>query len=86
MRSVGFRIESSQPLHNRLLPADLQQGLLYHDASLAVAMAVKSVRNPAAQEVRVIHVPSGEVVFRTTASAEAARRGAAAIPPRLEED
>lgn len=46
----------------------------------------KSVRNPAAQEVRVIHVPSGEVVFRTTASAEAARRGAASIPPRLDED
>ena len=39
---------------------------LYADCSLAVAVAVKSVADPTRQEVRVVHIPSGEIVFRTT--------------------
>ncbi|MCJ0762346.1 hypothetical protein [Variovorax terrae] len=67
MRSDGYRIESNQPLRNHLLPPPMLHGL-YKDPSLAVAVAVKSVLNPSTQEVRVIHVPSGEVVFRSTAA------------------
>jgi hypothetical protein len=33
-----------------------------------VAVAVKSVADPTRQEVRVVHIPSGEVVFRTSGS------------------
>lgn len=40
----------------------------YADCSLAVAVAVKSVSDPSCQEVRVVHVPSGEVVFQTSST------------------
>jgi hypothetical protein len=79
MRSAGYRIESNQPLRNHLLPSSpVLRDDLYQDPSLAVAVAVKSMTNPSAQEVRVIHVPSGEVVFRTTPGA--ARRASSALP------
>ncbi len=39
---------------------------VFADYSLAVAVAVKSVADPTRQEVRVVHIPSGEVVFRTS--------------------
>jgi hypothetical protein len=60
----GYRIESNKPVTtSRLLPDSGFQDL-YQDMSLAVALAAKSVSSPFGQEVRVIHVPSGEVVFR----------------------
>ena len=62
MPSTGYRIESNNPMTSRLLPDSGFQDL-YQDMSLAVALAAKSV-SPFGQEVRVIHVPSGEVVFR----------------------
>lgn len=65
MSPADFRIESSHPVVNRLLPSmSLQRS--YHDPSLAVAVAAKSVTVPLGQEIRVVHVPTGEVVFRTT--------------------
>ena len=61
-----FRIESSASTNDSLLPeSDIEH--LYADASLAVAVAVKMVADPSCEEVRVVHVPSGEVVFRTPA-------------------
>lgn len=60
-----YRIESMAPLGGRLLPAP-SGSRLYGDRSLAVAVAVKSVTDPSCQEVWVVHVPTGEVVFRTT--------------------
>jgi hypothetical protein len=59
-----YRIESSGPASDSLLPSP-NLDHLYADASLAVAVAVKSVIDPSVQEVRVVHVPSGEVVFKT---------------------
>ena len=47
-----------------LLPAT-SPSRLYKDLSLAVAVAAKSVVHASHQEVRVVHVPSGEIVFRT---------------------
>lgn len=68
MSPADYRIESSHPVVNRLLPAmNLQRS--YHDPSLAVAVAAKSVTVPMGQEIRVVHVPTGEVVFRTTSGA-----------------
>lgn len=68
MDSPQYRIERQQPLRGGLLPA---QSLpeLYSDRSLAVAVAIKSLKDPTRDQVRVIHVPTGEVVFQT-ASAE----------------
>lgn len=60
----GYRIESDLPLHGSLLPLATFE-LLYADCSLAVAIAVKSVGDPTRQQVRVVHVPSGEIVFDT---------------------
>lgn len=61
----NYRIESRDPLTGSLLPATTFSHL-FADPSLAVAVAVKSVSDPTRQEVRVVHVPSGEVVFRST--------------------
>lgn len=64
-----FRIESSASTDDSLLPeSDIKH--LYADASLAVAVAVKIVADPSCEEVRVVHVPTGEVVFRTPATGE----------------
>lgn len=65
MSSGGYRIESNVPLQGSLLPTATFE-LLYNDYSLAVAIAVKSVADPTRQQVRVVHVPSGEIVFDTS--------------------
>lgn len=62
-----YRIETRDSLLGSLLPSPNFQHL-YKDASLAVAVAVKSVADPTRQEVRVVHIPSGEIVFRTTST------------------
>ena len=59
-----YRIESRGHGDGALL-ADSDFGHLYADPSLAVAVAVKSVADPTIEEVRVVHIPSGEVVFTT---------------------
>lgn len=67
MASAQYRIESRDPLLGSLLPlASFQE--CYADRSLAVAVAVKSLADPTRQEIRVVHIPSGEVVFQTSAS------------------
>ena len=65
MRSAQYRIESVYPLMGSLIPATPFKQL-YSDPSLAVAVAVKSVADPTRQQVQVVHVPSGEIVFQTT--------------------
>ncbi len=72
MASAEYRIESNQPLLSRLLPLSKFPDA-YEDRALAVAIAAKSVARVAGQEVRVVHVPSGEIVFRAN-SAEAPAR------------
>ena len=60
-----YRIENVDPAEGSLLPSNSNH--LFADYSLAVAVAVKSVADPTRQEVRVVHIPSGEIVFRTSA-------------------
>ncbi|MBX3586191.1 MAG: hypothetical protein AB7I35_07345 [Ramlibacter sp.] len=64
MPSANYRIESNHAVFNRLLPAS-SLSRTFEDPSLAVAVAAKSVTQPLGQEIRVIHVPTGEVLFRT---------------------
>ena len=64
MSTPKYRIESSGTLKSGLLPF-VNFNLLYEDCSLAVAIAAKSVTEPVRTEVRVVQVPSGEVIFRT---------------------
>lgn len=62
MTSADYRIESSQPIAGRLWPAAGKQQLTVSDRALAISLAAKSFT--ADSEIRVVHVPSGEVVFR----------------------
>ncbi len=70
MASAHYRIESNRPLMSRLLPLSKLPDM-FEDRALAVAIAAKSVARAAGQEVRVVHVPSGEIVFRTSSDAPA---------------
>ncbi|MDW5443267.1 hypothetical protein [Polaromonas sp. SM01] len=66
MAFAQFRIESRDPLLGSLLPnATFKE--CYADRSLAVAVAVKSLADPTRQEIRVVHIPSGEIVFQISA-------------------
>ena len=71
MTSTDYRIESSHPLACRLFPVPPAQQYYVGDRALAVAMAAKSVTSPGGQEIRVVHVPSGEIVFRKAAAPRA---------------
>ena len=64
MKAADYRIESANPILCRLLPDPSSTAFLLADGALAVAMAAKSVTIPAGEEIRVVHIPTGEVVFR----------------------
>ena len=68
MTHADYRIESSHPIASRLLPMSGSQHYLVSDRALAVAVAAKSITSPKGEEIRVVHVPTGEVVFRKHAS------------------
>ena len=62
--SADYRIESSQPLKSRFQPASASEQYLVKDRALAVALAAKSFNRADGEEIRVVHVPTGEVVYR----------------------
>jgi hypothetical protein len=64
MSPADFRVESNHPIAGRLWPVSGSQQYFFTDRALAVAMAAKSFTKPSGQEIRVVHVPTGEVVFR----------------------
>lgn len=64
MNCANYRIESSHPIASRLLPHSGAQQYLVNDRALAVTVAAKSTTQPDGQEIRVVHVPTGEIVFR----------------------
>jgi hypothetical protein len=61
----GYRIESNRPLSSEWLPADAFSRT-YRDRAVAVATAIEGVDDPAEQEVRVVDVGTGAVVWRST--------------------
>ena len=63
MSTPQFRIESSQPIVSNLTHAHVTSGAMLDDCDVAVAIAAKSTTSPPGGEVRVVHVPTGEVVF-----------------------
>ncbi|MBC7468580.1 MAG: hypothetical protein H7322_04570 [Ramlibacter sp.] len=67
MTSADYRIESSQPLRSRFLPIGPGEHYLVKDRALAVALAAKSFHRASGAEIRVVHVPTGEVVYRKAA-------------------
>ena len=63
MTSAEFRVESNHPIAGRFLAQPGAHEYFFSDRALAVAMAAKSFTLPS-DEIRVVHVPTGEVVFR----------------------
>lgn len=70
MRTLNYRIESSHPMVCRLLSAPLETALLMSDGEAAVAVAAKSVTKPSGHEIRVVYVPTGEVIFAKSADGD----------------
>ena len=63
MAPADYRIESNHPIAGKLWPAAGAQQYVVRDRALAVALAAKSFTENG-HEIRVVHVPTGEVVFR----------------------
>lgn len=64
MTSADYRIESNRPLSGRLLPlSGDDRAMLVGDRGLAVSLAAKNFHTERGQEIRVVHVPTGEIVF-----------------------
>lgn len=65
MRGLTYRIESDYSLKSDWLPAT---AFSRHDAteSMAMATAIEGVDDPKEQEVRVVCIETGEVVWRST--------------------
>jgi hypothetical protein len=61
---MKFRVESNHQISGRLLSVPDSPKYFFRDRALAVAIAAKSVTKPSGEEIRVVHVPTGEVVFR----------------------
>jgi N-methylhydantoinase B/oxoprolinase/acetone carboxylase alpha subunit len=70
IRTSDFRIESNRTLmsaHWAVLGGEMvtpTNEIMVHDRSLAVAMAAKTRTVPCGGEIRVVHTPTGEVIFR----------------------
>ena len=62
MEKGAYRIQSTSPISGALWPPGRQQ-LVVADRNLAVSLAAKS-ETAAGSVIEVVHVPSGEVVFR----------------------
>lgn len=67
MASADYRIESNQPIAGLLWPAKGSQQLSVSSHALAVSLAAKAFTQPSS-EIRVVHVPTGEIVFRKPAA------------------
>ena len=61
MDSADYRIESAQPIAGRFWPIAGTTQMAVRDRALAVSIAAKSFTSDS--EIRVVHVPTGEVVF-----------------------
>jgi hypothetical protein len=61
----GYRIESELVLAGDWLPSEAFSRT-YRDLAVTVATAIEGVEDPAIQEVRVVDVGTGTVVWRST--------------------
>jgi hypothetical protein len=66
MTTMSYRIESSHPIVGPLISTINSTALYFADRAMAVVLAAKSETRPFGQEIRVVHMPTGEVVYRKT--------------------
>jgi hypothetical protein len=62
---VTYRIDSDTELTSDWLPPEAFREV-YRDRAMAVATAIEGVEDPEVDEVRVMHVETGTVVWRST--------------------
>lgn len=63
MDTLAYKIESSSQIVASLICKGVHNGELLADRELAVSLAAKSFTSPPGGVIRVIHVPTGEVLF-----------------------
>jgi hypothetical protein len=80
MPTETYRVESEHPIESPLFQVSGATEILLRNADLAVVMAAKSRTVPVGREIRVVHVPTGEVVFRKSAAGQAGTDDGAARP------
>ena len=68
MTPTEFRVESNHPISGWQVSGSAFHQSLFGDRAVAAAMAAKSVTKSSVQEIRVVHVPTGKVVFRKSGS------------------
>lgn len=64
MKKDTYRIESNHPMMGPLLPPVGSKFIHTGDRDLAIVLATKSITRPFGQEIRLVHVPTGAIVFR----------------------
>jgi hypothetical protein len=64
MSPADFRVEGNNPLSGRMGPASGSPEQSFNDRAVAVTTGAKSVTTPSGREIQVVHVPTGEVIFR----------------------
>ena len=67
MTTLSYRIESFYPIVGPLISGINNTALYLADRAIAVVMAAKSETRPYGKEIRVVHQPSGEIVYRKAA-------------------
>jgi len=67
MTNATYRVESTYPMTGPLLPATGSKCHSLYDRALAIVLAAKSMTKPMGHEIRVVHVPTDNVIFRKTA-------------------
>lgn len=63
MNTPAYRIESSSPIVSSLPRSNVRDGSMLASRELAVSLAAKSITDPPGGVVRVVHIPTGEVLF-----------------------
>jgi len=63
MTTLPYKIESSSPIVASLPRTNVRDGSRLASRELAVSLAAKSITDPPGGVVRVVHVPTGEVLF-----------------------
>jgi len=63
MNNPAYKIESTAPIVASLPRTNVRNGSMLADLDLAVSLAAKSITDPPGGVVRVVHVPTGEVLF-----------------------
>jgi len=66
--TLDYRIESEYAIDGPFLTSKPVTQVFMRDMSIAVVSAAKSKTVPAGHEIRVVHVPTGEVVFTKAAA------------------